>query len=253
MRIVYFANGDAGLAILRWLIQRDEDIIGLVLHPPVRARLSVEMRELCVNRNIEIFDGSTLRDPLVIEKLRSLNAQIGISIFFGYILKSSIINLFPNGIINLHISLLPYNRGAYPNVWSIINETPAGVTLHYIDDGVDTGAIISQQEVIVEPIDTGASLYRKLEKAGIHLFVQTWPIIRQGEVTPIPQDPSGIASMHRVKDVEKIDEIDLDRLYTARELINILRARTFPPYKGAYFVIDGKRIGIQIDLTYDDT
>jgi methionyl-tRNA formyltransferase len=101
--------------------------------------------------------------------------------------------------------------------------------------------------VQVQPTDTGQTLYEKLERAGLTLFAETWPAIRNGAITPETQDKTA-GSVHRISDVAKLDEIDLDRNVSARELINILRARTFPPYRGAYFLCDGRRIFLSLTL-----
>jgi methionyl-tRNA formyltransferase len=136
-------------------------------------------------------------------------------------------------------------------VWSIIEGTPAGATIHYLDEGIDTGDIIAQSEVPVEAIDTGASLYSRLEECCIELFQNTWPAIRSGTAPRTPQTRQA-GTAHRTSDVERIDRIDLDRSYNARELINVLRARTFPPYSGAYFIEQGRRVGLRLQLEYED-
>jgi methionyl-tRNA formyltransferase len=158
-------------------------------------------------------------------------------------------------MINLHPAYLPYNRGAFTNVWSIVDGTPAGATLHYIDTGVDTGDVIARSRVTVSPTDTGGSLYDKLENACIELFKGTWPQVASGNVPRIAQSgPSfeGEGTSHRMKDVDAIDEIDLDASYKARDLINILRARTFPPYSGAYFTENDIRIYLRLQLLTED-
>ena len=86
--------------------------------------------------------------------IKELGADVALSVFFGYILSPGFIDLFPQGVINLHPAYVPYNRGAFTNVWSIVDDTPAGATLHYIDTGVDTGDMIAQRRVSIEPVDT---------------------------------------------------------------------------------------------------
>lgn len=234
MQILFFGNNRLGWKVIEWLRAQDEHIVGVVLHPSERQRYGDEIRH-AANVSLDcVFDGSRLREPATLEAIRTLQPDIGVSALFGYILRRKVLDLLPYGCINLHPALLPYNRGAYPNVWSIVEGTPAGGTIHYIDEGVDTGDIIRQREVPVEPTDTGATLYARLEEATLDLFFETWPLIRAGVAPRIPQ-PRGEGTTHRVRDVQRIDEIDLDRTYTARELIDILRARTFPPYRGAYF------------------
>ena len=125
------------------------------------------------------------------------------------------------------------------------------MTLHYIDEGIDTGDIIAQKEVQVSLKDTGESLYRKLESISVELFGEYWPLISQGKQPRISQSQEQ-GSYHITKDVEEIDEINLDSTYVAADLINILRARTFPPYRGAYFWDGNKKIYIRLQLLEED-
>lgn len=249
MKIIYFGNNVLGLNGLRYLQERGDELVGLVVHPPGRRRCTEEMVRLAGLPQSQVFDGSRLRDPDVVHAIQALGADIGLSVLFGYILQPELIDTFPQGIVNLHPALLPWNRGANPNVWSIVDGTPAGVTLHHIDSGVDSGDIVAQRRVPVEPVDTGATLYAKLEGAGMQLLRDTWPAILSGTAPRHPQPAGG--TFHRVRDVDQIDPIELDRCYKARELLDILRARTFPPHKGAYFEVDGKRVYVRVELEAD--
>ena len=244
-------NNWVGWQIMRYLKERDEHIVGLVVHPKHKQRYGENIVESARLNSALIFDGSKLRERDIFQAIKTLKPDIGLSIFFGYVLSKEIIDLFPLGIVNLHPSYLPYNRGTYPNVWSIVEGTPSGITLHYIDKGIDTGDIIAQKEVSVEWTDTGETLYRKLERASVVLFREQWPLIREGKEQRTSQ--SGMeGTYHPTQDVQGIDEIDLDQRYTARDLINIIRARTFPPYKGAYFGDANKKIYMRIQLLEED-
>ena len=91
---------------------------------------------------------------------------------------------------------------------------PAGVTVHYIDPGVDTGDIIAQRRIPVEPTDTGGSLHEKITSDQVELFKEIWPLILRGNNSRTPQDLSK-ATLHRKAEVEEISRIDLDRTYRA--------------------------------------
>jgi methionyl-tRNA formyltransferase len=251
MRIVYLGNNWVGWQVLKWLKERDEEIVGLIIHSPNKQKYVSEILQVAELPPSKIFDGSQLHKPEVTEAIRKLNPDIGLSVLFDYILKPEFQSTFPQGVVNLHPAYLPYNRGQYPNVWSIIEGTPSGVTLHYIDNRIDTGDIIAQKEVPVEPVDTGETLYRKLERASVELLQETWPLIKAGKAPRIPQSREA-GTYHRTQDVGSIDEIELERTYRAHDLINIIRARTFPPYKGAYFKVNGKRIYMRLQLEYGD-
>jgi methionyl-tRNA formyltransferase len=247
MRIVYLGNNWVGWQILSYLKKRKEDIVGLVLHPQEKSRYRDEMVEAARLGQDYMFEGQHLKNPQTINAIRALQPDIGISVLFDYILEPHFLELFPCGVVNLHPAFLPYNRGQYPNVWSIVEETPAGVTMHYMDAGVDTGDIIAQRQVSIEPFDTGKSLYQKLEQGCIELFKATWPKIRSGRAPRIPQKIEA-GTHHITKDVEDIDAIDLDKMYRAKDLIDIIRARTFGPYPGAYFTYEGRRIYLRLEL-----
>lgn len=247
MRVLYFANNIVGLDVLRLLRAKGDDIVGLVVHPSERSRFRDEIIQAAGLPESRVFEGNTLRRPEIVERLGTLEAEIGLSVFFGYILRPAVISMMPRGCLNLHPAFLPYGRGAYPNVWAIVDRVPAGVTLHYIDRGVDTGDIVSRSEVPVLPTDTGETLYRRLEEACVKLFDEAWPSVRDGTAGRVPQEPD-VRTSHQVADVERLDRIDLDRRYTARELIDIIRARTFPPHSGAYFEEDGHRVYLRLEL-----
>jgi methionyl-tRNA formyltransferase len=241
-------NNWLGWKILEWMSGTDDEIVGMAVHPEGAATYAGQMRDAAGLPESRVFDGSNLRDEEVAESVRSLDPDVGVSVLFGYILRPFFLDIFPEGAVNLHPAYLPYNRGAYPNVWSIVDGTPAGVTLHEIDEGVDTGDIWARRQVEVRPSDTGRSLYQRLEQAGLDLFQSAWSKWKGGALTPIEQSEAG-GTKYYTDDVENIDEIDLDDTYTGRELIDILRARTFPPHNGAYFVEDGQRVYLRLELT----
>ncbi|MEK7208963.1 MAG: formyltransferase family protein [Patescibacteria group bacterium] len=144
-------------------------------------------------------------EPLVVKTLREYDPDWIISYGYRHILKKEILGLYPERYINLHIAYLPWNRGADPNLWSWVEDTPKGVTIHYIDSGVDTGDIITQKEVIFTGKETLASSYAKLRTAMDNLFREIWPQIRAG-ATP-RQKQIGVGSCHRVADRAKVEHL----------------------------------------------
>ena len=251
MRILYLGNNRLGYKVLKWLLEQGEEVVGLVMHPSGERSYGKDMLEVAGLEDSRLFDSSTLKDDAVLDRIKELKADVALSVLFGYLLRPEFLSLFEKGVINLHPAFLPYSRGAYPNVWSIVDKMPAGVTLHYIDEGVDTGDIIAQEEVKIEPVDTGKTLYGKLEDAGLELFKKIWPAIKAGVAEKVVQEKTA-GTCHRAADIEVIDFIDLDKQYRAGELIDILRARTYSSYKGAYFMVDGRKVYLEIKLTYEE-
>lgn len=244
-------NNRLAWRVLEWMRGQGEQIVGLVVHTMERQRYRNEIVAASGVDARGVFEGPDLIGPETLSAIRALEPDLGVSVLFGHILKPDLLAAFPQGCINLHPALLPHNRGAYPNVWSIVDRAPAGVTLHYMDIGIDTGDVVVQREVAVEPIDTGETLYRKLETASFDLFTEAWPRFKRGELRRMPQDASA-GTYHALKEVERIDRIDLDRDYKARDLLDVLRARTFPPYPSAYFEEGGHRVYVRVQLQYED-
>ncbi|MCR9191720.1 MAG: formyl transferase [Gammaproteobacteria bacterium] len=125
-----------------------------------------------------------------------------ISYRYLHILRPNFLNVYPKKVINLHISYLPWNRGKDPNLWSWIENTVKGVTIHYMDAGLDTGPIIYQEKVALDPEGTLASTYQQLSIAIEALFMKKWPEILAEKCPCIPQTTMG--SAHKLKDRQKV-------------------------------------------------
>lgn len=121
-----------------------------------------------------------------------------VSYGYRHILKKDHILSSQNPIINLHISYLPWNRGADPNYWSWVENSPKGVTIHAIDEGIDTGDIFTQKEVNFSENETLSSSYNKLKNEIEDLFVNNFENIIKGRILPKKQQKGG--SLHYMKD-----------------------------------------------------
>jgi methionyl-tRNA formyltransferase len=128
--------------------------------------------------------------------------DIIVSYNYRHILKADVLSIPPRGTINLHSSYLPWNKGAHPNVWSFLEDTPKGVTIHFIDEGVDTGDILLQKELVfAEEKETLKSSYEKLHQEMQQLFKDNWEALKNGEIRPLPQTASG--TLHYSRDSEQ--------------------------------------------------
>lgn len=136
-----------------------------------------------------------------INGMPGLKKKYDLLVSYGYrhIIRKDVIRMFPNRIVNLHISYLPWNRGADPNVWSFLEDTPKGVTIHHIDDGIDTGNILAQRRVVMTEGETLKTSYDKLATAIEQLFREVWTDIRVGKLAARPQ--MGIGTYHKSSDL----------------------------------------------------
>lgn len=163
-----------------------------------------------------------------------------ISYGYRFIIEKNILESVKNNIINLHISYLPFNRGAHPNYWSIIENTPSGVSIHFIDNGIDTGPILIQKRCPLNEFDTLKTSYEKLKDEIENLFFENFDKIVNGALKGVPQSEAGtfhlskklplnidwntkIIKLKKMTDLEIIDEIEKVRSKNNINWMNILR------------------------------
>lgn len=138
-----------------------------------------------------------------LEKIKSINPNLIISYNYRYYITKDIIDYMNNSIINLHISLLPWNKGAYPNIWSFLDDTPKGVTIHLVNEFIDGGDILVQEEIFIdERIETLKSSYNLLHREIQNLFKIHWGSIKDGKIQPMRQCNKG--TIHTVSDFKNI-------------------------------------------------
>ena len=203
MKILFLGVNNVGYQCYKWLMSQNENVVELI------------------------------KDKISLNKFNGLKPDIVVSIGYRHLLPSECLKVPEFGVINSHKSLLPLNRGTDPCFWTIRDQTRAGVTMHYIDEGVDTGDIISQ-----------------VETAQIELFKTTWPQIKSGNINRKKQETKG--TYHGKIDFANQLNIDLEQEYKAEDLINLLRAATFRPFKNAFFVKNNKKYYIDIEITTED-
>lgn len=140
-----------------------------------------------------------------LDQIREKKPDLIISYNYKYIISDEIIEYMKGSIINLHISFLPWNRGSNPNLWSFIDDTPKGVTIHKISSGLDKGPVLYQQECVFEEgKETFESSYQKLNDAIVKLFKKNWADIRNGTYPLKAQ--AGKGSYHNQKDLEALKQ-----------------------------------------------
>jgi methionyl-tRNA formyltransferase len=244
--IVLMSNKSVGLKVAKYFLASKVNIKALFVsgnEPEEDAKV------------IKLFEGG---DTLIFGPGRKHDdfdviTQIGdcdfiITVFWPFLLKEPMLNIARRGSVNFHPALLPSNRGWYPHVFNIIDGSTPGVTLHDIDSGADTGDIWVQKEVEIKGDDISSSLYYRLQDEIYNLFEENWPKIESGEIKKTPQDHNQ-ASYNSKRRTDDYDHLDLDKSYTAREFLNILRARTFEEKGFAYFTDgDGKKIAVAVSL-----
>lgn len=150
-----------------------------------------------VGENVAIYS-----NPISEELVDRLSPKYVISYNYSYIISKSVIEYMNGKMINIHISMLPWNRGSYPNFWSFVDNTPKGVTIHLIDEGLDTGDILFQKELSFdENVETFRTSYNVLNDTAIALLLEHWEEMIREKATPILQPKGG--SYHNRHDFDK--------------------------------------------------
>lgn len=183
--------------------------------------------------------------------------DLGVSYFYRHILRPEQFRAPRHGTVNYHIGALSAGtgHGAMPNVWALVERAPAGVTMHWIDEGVDTGPVIAQRRVPTLATDTGESLYRRLTAVCLDLFMETWGTferkLHDGTLESFPQPLPPPCPVHRMADVAAIDDLEARFGPVARDVVDILRARTFTGHEAAWLRDgQGRKVYVRVQLEY---
>ena len=244
MRIVYMGTPEIAATILEKLLEEPYEVV-LVVTQPDRPKgrgntmTCSPVKELAVSRGIPVFTPEKLRLPENVEVVREANPDMIVVAAFGQILPKSVLDIPQYGCINVHASLLPKYRGAAPIQWSILDgESETGVTIMYMNEGLDTGDILLQQVVPIEDDETGGSLHDKLAVAGAEALVQAIPGILDGTLEPVPQ---GEMTTPYAKQLTK-EMGRLDFSWDAAKLARYVRGLN--PWPGTYTFRDGQMLKI---------
>jgi methionyl-tRNA formyltransferase len=241
MRIIVIGQAPFGKECLQALVNQGEEIVGAVTVPDVPgAKKPNPFKELAVEQNIPLVQPKNLKNREFYEWVKDRNPDLLVLVFVTQFVSKEIIDLANYGGINYHPSLLPKYRGGSAIAWAIINgETQTGVTIHYIDEGVDTGDIIIQESVPIEPDDTTVTLYyNKLFPLGVKLISEAVRLIREGKAPRIPQDPRLASFQPALKPEHTV----IDWRQRACNIYNLVRGSV--PVPGAITRFKGRELSI---------
>ena len=244
MRIVFMGTPEYAAISLRELLRSGHEVV-LVLTQPDRERgrgkkvTFSPVKEAAIECGIPVFQPARIKDEDAVEYLKRFPADIFVVAAFGQILSKEILDIPPKGCVNVHASLLPKYRGAAPVQRAILDgEAITGVTIKKMNEGLDTGDIISQTQVSIAADDTGESLLKKLSVEGARLLVETLKDIEKGTARQTPQDDSASSYAGLLK--KEMGCLDFSK--SAGELDRVIRA--YNPWPGAYTYLKGKMLKI---------
>ncbi len=249
MNIALFAADTVGCEVAKIFAENSESLACLILDSKDGKGLNAEIIAVSgIKDSKRIIYSQKLSQQDAIDKLRRLELDLAILAWWPYIIKESLINIPKIGCLNFHPSYLPYNRGKDPNFWAIVENAPFGVSIHFVETGIDSGDIAFQSYIETSWEDSGKTLYEKATREIVKLFKNNFSRIKSGDIPRKPQDLSQ-GSFHKRKELDSASKLDLDEIYKGRDLLNILRARTFQPYPAAWFVDKGEKYEVQVSIT----
>ena len=196
MKIVFMGTPDFAVGALEALVEAGHEVVAVVTQPDKPKGRGKEMQQTPVKacalkHNIEVFQPVKIKTPEAVEVLKGYGADLFVVAAFGQILSKEILDMPKFGCVNIHASLLPKYRGAAPIQWAILDgEKETGVTIMQMNEGLDTGDMLTKVIVPIEDTDTGESLFDKLAEAGAKLLIETIPQIEAGTLHPEAQDDS---------------------------------------------------------------
>ncbi|MEW6245775.1 MAG: methionyl-tRNA formyltransferase [Nitrospirota bacterium] len=234
MRIVFMGTPEFAVPSLEALLKSEDTVVGVVTQPDRpkgrgRALTPSPVKLVCQREGLPVLQPVKMKDPAFLDALKNWQPDLIAVAAFGRILPPAILNLPSKGCINVHASLLPKYRGAGPIQWAIINgERETGITTMLMDEGMDTGAILLQETVPIEPDDTAGTLSAKLAQVGGRLLVETLRRLKAGTLAPRPQDHAQATLAPLLKKEDGL----IDWTRPAVEIAN--RIRGLAPWPGAY-------------------
>lgn len=241
MNIVLLADSIVGSELIKYIVKNYKSDISTVCTTEQN-----EIYEFAKESGLKCLVYKNEND--LIQKIDFNKIDLGVLAWWPKILSESLINKTKYGFINTHNSLLPNAKGKHPYFWTIVEQKKYGVTLHRVNNKIDEGDIIAQEEIFYNWEDTAETLYKKSVKCIIKLFKKEYPSIRKGNIKSKPQKGKG--SFHYGKEVDVYGKILLNKKYTGREILNIIRGRTTSStkFKSAFFEEDGKLYRVKISI-----
>lgn len=240
LRIIFMGTPEFAVGILDTIIKNNYEVVGIITAADKPAGRGQKLKysavkEYALENNLNLLQPTNLKDESFLEELKSLNANLQIVVAFRMLPK--VVWEMPSlGTFNLHASLLPNYRGAAPINWAIINgETKTGVTTFFIDDKIDTGAMILSAETAIDGTENAGQLHDRLKHLGCDTVIETLKVIESGNATTtIQNDSSDIKTAYKLNK----ENCKINWSKSINEIYNLIRGLS--PYPAAWCFFSDK-------------
>lgn len=248
LRIIFMGTPEFAVGILDSIIKNNYEVVGVITAADKPAGRGQKLKysavkEYALENNLTLLQPTNLKDENFLEELKALNANLQIVVAFR-MLPKVVWEMPALGTFNLHASLLPNYRGAAPINWAIINgETKTGVTTFFIDDKIDTGAMILSAETAIDPTENAGQLHDRLMHIGCDTVIDTLKIIENGNVTTtIQKDSSDIKTAYKLNK----ENCKIDWSKSISEINNLIRGLSPYPAAWCFFSDKGEEWNVKI-------
>ncbi|MEZ7514072.1 methionyl-tRNA formyltransferase [Flavobacterium frigidarium] len=248
LKIVFMGTPEFAVGILDSIIKNNYEVVAVITAVDKPAGRGQKLKfsavkEYAVANNLKLLQPTNLKDETFIEELRALNANLHIVVAFR-MLPKVVWDMPKLGTFNLHASLLPNYRGAAPINWAIINgEIKTGVTTFFIDDKIDTGAIILSDETEIDPLETAGELHDRLQALGCETVNRTLQLIEKSEASPeIQQETAETKTAYKLNK----ENCKIDWTKSAKEIFNLIRGLSPYPAAWCYLTDQAEPLSIKI-------
>jgi methionyl-tRNA formyltransferase len=242
MKILFMGTPDFAAVTLEKLVASEHELLGVVTQPDKQKGRGRELscspvKELAIKHNIPVYQPNKVKEPEFLDLIREMAPEVIVVAAFGQILPKAFLDIPSYGCINVHGSLLPKYRGAAPIQYSIIDgESETGITIMYMDVGIDTGDMILQESLPIDENETGGSLFDKMAYLGADLLLEALEQLKAGTAVRIPQDNEKATYV-------KILNKDMGLLDFNQPAVKLERLiRGLNPWPSAYTYLEGKTL-----------
>ena len=260
MRIVFIGTGEIGVPTLKALLKSEHEVIGVVTQPdkPIGREQQIEappIKKLITRsgsfqtatedladekaRFLEVLQPAKIKDQQAIEEIRVLKPDVIVVVAYGQILPRDVLEIPRLACLNVHASLLPRWRGAAPIQAAIAGgDRETGVTVMYMDEGLDTGDILLQRKIQILPSNTGGSLHDRLAQVAPEALLESLRLLAAEKAPRMPQDNELASYAPKLK--REHGQIDWSESAEAIER----KIRAFNPWPGTFMILDGRNLKI---------
>ena len=249
-RCIFIGGKQLGVNCLRRLLEKNIRPQLVLGNPDDKGEDSIlhhSLLKLAAKENLEIIHNKNFKDPGLIESFKRIRPEIIFCIGGLRLIPKEVLKIPKLGCLNIHPALLPKYRGRYSTAHAIFNgESHTGVTLHWMDEGIDSGPIISQEPILIEYNDTAKSLREKLTVEGEKLFEKFLELWISGNPIPSKVQDESLATYYP-KALPNGGEIDWS--WSGQKIRNFIRAMTHEPFPPAQFKI-GEKVMVIVDKKY---